>query len=644
MVQQVDQTSYLDSDSVIDSWPIPVENRHIWEAIYAADILAGTYPKQAREYADFAEVASASIDAPCLRAESLYWVALLNSQNEFFGENIADLILAAKISEDIFHRKGEILWQAKVNNLLGILYERADAAEAAQVYQDKALSLLEQISDIQPQQVRQLRAEIYHDLGNIYEEKDKARSESYFRRAREIFKELGNSVSLARLDLDQAGIFLRQKKYQLADQHYMRALEIGRIEKNQDIKAISLENLSYLRRKQFEQVADMNIEEDVEAEDSLFYEGVGFAEELLDILPESHFRAYIKLGKLFSLRRWYTKDSLETMQAYGYYLKAFESASEEKDQRILGQALDDIVRMCRNPKSACFDAYNQNFTHFQFEHLGRLMYKLTLAQIEAKERLKNYELLTIGKKSARTRHLILWGSLGVILVFALIFILLYQEAQAQKINARMAALRSQINPHFVSNTINAIEGLVITGNKEAASEYLSDFAYISRRILYGSREGGHTLEKEIDLLKKYLGLLKLRFEDKIAYLIEVDPSLSTEVVKIPAMVIQPFVENAYFHGVNPKPEGGTITIRFNRDKEYLLIEVDDDGIGRKNAKKIKKSSVLNEKSHGMAINEERIESISRSRGTRLEIIDKGKPEKPLGTLVKIKIPYREISA
>ncbi|MEM7657756.1 MAG: histidine kinase [Bacteroidota bacterium] len=443
---------------------------------------------------------------------------------------------------------------------------------------------------------------------------------------------------MARLDVDEGIWYLDSGRYEQANASFQKALDFGRINQNQDLKVLALEKLSYLRRKQYEQLADHEV-----FKEGLFEEGVQFGQELLQILPESQFRAYIKLAKLYHIREYYSENAQDADSAFKYYREAYYSASKEAEEGTMAEAQENMGRLCIDSTAPCHEWYLEKFPQVQLTRFNQVLNTNRQSQNVASKRLRDYELTVADQTAKRSRGFLISGFAAGILLLSLAFLVLMYKARTQELNARLEALRSQINPHFVSNTINAIEGLVIRGNKEVASEYLADFAALSRRILYGSREGGHSLVREIDMLEKYLRLLKLRFEDKFNYEIDVAPSLAKDIVQMPAMMVQPFVENAFFHGINPKPEGGVINIRFIRVKTHLLIEIEDDGIGRENAKRIKQKSIVHEKSHGMAITRERIESINKSRKTKLTILDKGTPDAPLGTLVKILIPYQTVS-
>jgi tetratricopeptide (TPR) repeat protein len=173
------------------------------------------------------------------------------------------------------------------------------------------------------------------------------------------------------------------------------------------------------------------------------------------------------------------------------------------------------------------------------------------------------------------------------------------EMQQQKTELEMQALRAQMNPHFIFNSLNSINMFILENNKLQASEYLSKFSRLVRLILQNSQEAFIPLERELEALKLYLELESLRFENKFEYKISVDGSVDTTVLKVPPLVIQPYAENAIWHGLMQKREKGHLEIELYAENQILFYKITDDGIGRKKATDLKSKSGLTQKSMGM---------------------------------------------
>ncbi len=222
-----------------------------------------------------------------------------------------------------------------------------------------------------------------------------------------------------------------------------------------------------------------------------------------------------------------------------------------------------------------------------------------------------------------------------------------QAEEKTRINQQMAelelkALRSQMNPHFMFNSLNSIKNYILKNETTKASEYLSNFSHLIRMILQNSREKTVSLKDELDTLLLYIDLEKLRFRDGFEFTCQIDDSIDISQIQIPPMIIQPFIENAIWHGLLHKESDRHLALRIHRKNGNVICEVEDDGIGRQSAAEIKSKSATQYKSMGMGITQDRITLLNSmsAMGIEMEIIDKmDNHQQSTGTLVKIKIPY-----
>ena len=206
--------------------------------------------------------------------------------------------------------------------------------------------------------------------------------------------------------------------------------------------------------------------------------------------------------------------------------------------------------------------------------------------------------------------------------------------------SQLVALRSQMDPHFIFNALNSIQDFIVQEDKRSANHYLSQFSKLMRNILNVSDKNEISLKKEIDYLKLYLSLEALRFEDQFHYEFEIDENLNIENIFIPSMLIQPFIENAIKHGLMHKSGKKNLWVRFFKKENYLLCEVEDDGIGREKSKMINAQNPKIFKSKGMGLTKERIDLLNHAKSDTLGLIiedlmnDDGTPR---GTKVMIRI-------
>jgi len=213
------------------------------------------------------------------------------------------------------------------------------------------------------------------------------------------------------------------------------------------------------------------------------------------------------------------------------------------------------------------------------------------------------------------------------------------ELRQQATELEMQTLRSQMNPHFIFNSLNSINMFILENNKLQASEYLSKFSKLIRLILQNSQEAFVPLEKELEALQLYLELESLRFNNKFEYKISIDHGIDKTVLKVPPLIIQPYAENAIWHGLMHKKDKGRLEIEVSAQNETLFYRITDDGIGRKKAVELKSKSASTQKPMGMRITANRIAMLQQGNKTSVTITDlvlsDGKPD---GTEVLIEIP------
>src|SRR5690606_16429705 len=191
--------------------------------------------------------------------------------------------------------------------------------------------------------------------------------------------------------------------------------------------------------------------------------------------------------------------------------------------------------------------------------------------------------------------------------------------QRQLSELEMKALQAQINPHFIFNCLNSINQMIQSNQNEHASKYLAKFGKLIRMILENAESVEVSLNDELQLLEAYIQLEGLRFEGKINYEISFKNSLDPENTFLPSMLIQPFVENAIWHGLlnRPNPDDGLISIAFEQQDDELICEIVDNGIGRQKAIELKKPTIWKGKSLGLKLTEERLKLMGSALKSQL---------------------------
>ena len=186
-----------------------------------------------------------------------------------------------------------------------------------------------------------------------------------------------------------------------------------------------------------------------------------------------------------------------------------------------------------------------------------------------------------------------------------------------------STLRSQINPHFVFNSLNSIKSYILQHRSLDASEYLTDFSTLMRSILQHSKEKFISLTDELETSLLYIKLEKLRFEENFTFDYNLQVGIDTDTILIPPMLLQPYIENAIKHGLMNKEGNRSLKLSVIEEKEQIIISIDDNGIGREQASLLRKNS-LKYQSMGMSINKERVDLLSLTNDLHIaiNIIDK----------------------
>jgi LytS/YehU family sensor histidine kinase len=217
--------------------------------------------------------------------------------------------------------------------------------------------------------------------------------------------------------------------------------------------------------------------------------------------------------------------------------------------------------------------------------------------------------------------------------------------EKQIFDLEQKALRLQMNPHFIFNSLNAIQNFVIINDTDKAVNYLAKFSHLMRMILANSIQSYIPLKDELKALTYYMDLEKLRFDNKFEYTLKIDPSIDAEFIEVPPMLLQPYVENAIIHGIVHIDGNGELMIDIKKKKDSLVCIIQDNGIGREKAAELREQSGIKRKPRGMMITQERLEILSKQskRGFSVRVIDlTDDMRKATGTRVEITIQFREI--
>ena len=209
---------------------------------------------------------------------------------------------------------------------------------------------------------------------------------------------------------------------------------------------------------------------------------------------------------------------------------------------------------------------------------------------------------------------------------------------------KLTSLLSQMNPHFIFNALNSIKLYIINQEPKVAAYYLNKFSKLIRKILEASTSKEFTLQQELETMDLYITIENIRFSNEIDFNIKVDEKLNLTAIKVPSLILQPFLENALWHGLSSKKTDKKILVVIDKiDKNHLQIIIEDNGIGREAAAIIKSEKSINRKSIGINITKDRLTNFVKNMKNDYAIIYEDlldKNIKPVGTRVILKIPLK----
>lgn len=211
------------------------------------------------------------------------------------------------------------------------------------------------------------------------------------------------------------------------------------------------------------------------------------------------------------------------------------------------------------------------------------------------------------------QQLIIYGLLAIIAIILVTSYFIYKNAQASKRANQLLALKSlrgQMNPHFIFNALNSVNQFISQNDERSANKYLSEFSKLMRLVLENSQEDFITLQKEEEIISLYVKLEHYRFRDKFDYTVLIDETLNKEAIQLPPMLIQPYIENAVWHGLRYKQDKGTLKLEFVRNNGNMQVSITDNGIGRAKSAQLKTENQKKHNSTGLKNIQERLQILN----------------------------------
>ena len=344
---------------------------------------------------------------------------------------------------------------------------------------------------------------------------------------------------------------------------------------------------------------------------------------------EKHLLTLYKVTKAMDFKA-YTVENLRMLAFVNEQLGDYKDAYNYQKEFI---AINDSIKTDKAEQSLA-ELQTQYQTLKKEEQINILQKESLIKDLELKASERN-----------KTLFIILGGILLTTLLLILYIRNLRNKAALQTIKSslEMKALRSQMNPHFIFNSLNSIQKYIWENRKEDASEYLIKFARLIRLVLENSMHSSIKLSEELAALRIYIEMEHRRNNQKFDYSITVNDNVDEEKTYIPPLLLQPYVENAIWHGLSQKEERGKLAIAIERKENSLVCIIDDDGIGRTRAAEIK-SNTLPKTSLAMNISSQRIAWLQKDTGFAASVVirDKYTGSTAEGTSVFLTLPIIEI--
>lgn len=319
-------------------------------------------------------------------------------------------------------------------------------------------------------------------------------------------------------------------------------------------------------------------------------------------------------------------DAVDLNQVKREALKEMSSISEKKGE----------IQIALNQYKDYITLQDEAFMEKEAEMRAKLELNSTLAVkqqridlLEKNEEInsKTIDVLreneTLTEESITNQRLLIYGLLAVILLTLGSAYLMYKNMRQKRLANQLMALKSlraQMNPHFIFNALNSVNHYISEKDERSANKYLSEFSRLMRAVLENSQEDFITLQKEIEIISLYLRLEHDRFKEKFDFELKVSDDLDRENIMIPPMLVQPFVENAVWHGLRYKEVKGSLMVNYDLADGHLVVTIEDNGIGRRRSADLKTRNQQKNASTGMQNIENRVRIINDMYSSNISVL------------------------
>ncbi|WP_299004816.1 tetratricopeptide repeat protein [uncultured Tenacibaculum sp.] len=551
--------------------------------------------------------------------------------NSFFDKSIANHLKALELAREINDVNAEIV----TLNQIGVVYRRQDKVRSALNYHQMALELADKIE--RPDIDTKISISISNNsIGNIYLAlKQYQLALEKFKKSILIQSRTGDKRGLAINHQNIGFAFKNLGDIDVALEHYQKSLaynleiksDLGKVICHKSIGDVLLMQGKYEEAYNYvNEVVPVSEEIGNQYYTSEIFATLGYIQLKLDSLGKAkvNLEKALEIAKKHEIPSGINKSNL-------YLSEFYEEKGDFKNAYDFYKKAIEGERKTFNDKNI---SYVNNLIN---------KYDNEVSRNKIKSLAKENEIAKL--KLLRNRNVLIIALVSI----ALLGVLLYSMYRQRLLNndkkilkLEQEALRIQMNPHFVFNALNSIKLYVINNEQKNAVHYLNKFSKLIRSILESSSVKEVTLSEELKTMNLYMSIENIRLSNEVNYIEKVDEGVNIERIKVPPLILQPFLENSIWHGLSSKKGKKEVSLSVTKiSDEFIQIDIVDNGIGRDAAMKIRKNKSLNRRSIGIDLTKERLRNFANEYANNYSLIytdiidEQGNPK---GTKVSLRIP------
>ncbi|MEL0652045.1 tetratricopeptide repeat protein [Algibacter sp. TI.3.09] len=488
--------------------------------------------------------------------------------------------------------------------------------ETSQAYALKALHLAQLIGD------KRVEGKAYNQLFSLhFKLKDYDKALTYIKATDSLYSKTTDTTSIIAIKSNVASVYLQLKQYNKALTSYSEAMSLSQSNRNPKTLVSVLNNIGYT----YIEAGEYNMAE-------TFLRGAIQLNKNIKVINAAPYKG---LGSMFLLSK--KNDSAEVN--YIKALKIYATNNNAKEEIEVRDKLIAIAIMSGDYVKALDNQIVRDSLQLDVSRLEKNRL-LDFANVNYEVKQKETEINHQKEINSRNQWLLISTVLlAVMLLIATAFYVYNTKLRAANKASKLeqSLLRVQMNPHFIFNTLAAIQNITLEGNPVKSSNHIAKFSKLIRQNFDYVRKESITLDKEIAMISNYIETQQLRFNNIFTYTIDIEDSIHASEIKVPPMLLQPFVENAIEYGLKEKKEGGNLLLKIEKEQQGLLFIIQDNGIGRSAKAKQEK---ITEELHATSIFIERLKMRKKGEEKTFTIEDLfDNNNTPIGTKVFFKLKF-----